>query len=94
MSLPDDLRDALAKYVDGLSVPEEGVVKLLLGFGIRRPLSMSEVAAQMDLPEAEVDRMHRRMIFHLRRVEHFDALPRIDIRHKGGGPPDRWARFT
>ncbi len=60
MSLPDDLRDALAKYVDGLSEPEEGVVKLLLGFGIRRPLSMSEVAAQMDLPEAEVDRMHRR----------------------------------
>ena len=89
MSLPDDLRDALAKYVDGLSEPEEEAVKLLFGFGIRRPLSMSEVAAQLDLPEAEVDRMRRRMLFHFGRTEHFDALPRIDIGHQGGSPPDR-----
>ena len=94
MAFSDDLRAAVTKYIDGLAEGEAEALRRLFGLGIRRPQSVSEVSAELGISAVELDRMHRRMLFHMGRPDHFDALPRIWINRDEDLPPTGGTRIT
>ncbi len=94
MPFPDDLRAAVTKYIDGLPEGEAEALRRLFGLGMRRPQSVSEVSAELGISAVVLDRMHRRMLFHMGRADHFDALPQMRINEDEDRPPAGGTRIT